>query len=354
MNYAPHLLWIIIAILINPAWAERSVAEEKCSLVQRENDLHNALVNVVTDVDFSFLLERSDGRQFIYNRGAATPEHLYKSASTSKWVTSIIILRLVEQGYLKFSDKPRDYISDWPIEKTNPLNNMTLAQLLSFTSGLTDEPVCMNLRRGDFERCVNKIAAKNSSNQLIPGKQFYYASAHLQVAGLMAIKARGVDSWQTLFREFQSQTGLFPTAAYDLPSLTNPRLAGGMHWSSTEYLAFLSALKNGKLLNLAMMELLLADRTADVVMAFSPAKALGEEWHYGLGYWHECHSTSFANCRAGDRISSPGSYGAYPYWDREKNYVGIVARQGELKSFRQGVAIERAVRPYAEAWAVCH
>ena len=66
---------------INPAWAERNIAEEKCSLVQRENELHNALTAVVTDVDFSLLLERSDGRKFIYNRGAATPEHLYKSAS---------------------------------------------------------------------------------------------------------------------------------------------------------------------------------------------------------------------------------------------------------------------------------
>lgn len=354
MNYVPHLLWIIIAILINPAWAEKVMPEEKCSLVQRENDLHNALANVNTEVDFSFLLERADGRRFIYNRGSSTPEYSYKSASTSKWVTSIVILRLVEQGYLKLLDKPQDFISEWPIEKTNPLSNMTLQQLLSFTSGLTDEPVCMNLRRGDFEHCVNKIATKNSFSQIVPGKQFYYASTHLQVAGLMAVKARGADSWQTLFREFQSQTGLFSTAAYDLPSVTNPRLAGGMHWNAKEYLEFLSALKNGKLLNPAMMELLLADRTENVVMAFSPAKALGEEWHYGLGYWHECRSASFANCRAGDRISSPGSYGAYPYWDREKNYVGVVARQGELKSFRQGIAIERAVRPYAEAWAICH
>ena len=93
--------------------------------------------------------------------------------------------------------------------------------------------------------------------------------------------------------------------------------------------------------------------TAAAAMVYSPAVAgLGEDWHYGFGLWHECQSATY-NCAAGSRISSPGAYGAYPFWDRSKGYFGIVARQGTLGTFPNGVAIERAVRPKAEEWAAC-
>jgi hypothetical protein len=238
---------------------------------------------------------------------------------------------------------------------------MTLAQLLSFTSGLTVEPTCLDLPGtflgvpipNYFQTCVTNIANDNAGNGITPGQQYYYASTHLQVAGLMAVKARGVATWQDVFAEFKTQTGLFTTAAYDLPSSSNPRLAGGMHWTGEEYMAFLKALKNGSLLNSASMSQLLTDHTASATIVYSPPlAALGEDWHYGFGLWHECQSATF-NCTAGTRVSSPGAYGAYPFWDRSKGYIGIVARQGLLGTFTNGVAIERSVRSNVEQWVAC-
>lgn len=229
---------------------------------------------------------------------------------------------------------------------------MTLENLLSFTSGLTDEPLCINSGLFNFESCVANIATTNANNQMQPGTEFYYSGSHLQVAGLMAIKARGVSSWQDLFNEFRQQTGLFKNASYDLPSVGNPRLAGGMHWNASEYLDFLNALKAGKLLSPDMQTQYLQDRTATAKFVYSPAAVLNEAWHYGLGYWHECQSATF-NCAPASRISSPGAYGAYPYWDRSKSYIGIVARQGAQGTFPKGVDIERAVRPKVEAWLAC-
>ncbi|MBC3872337.1 beta-lactamase family protein [Undibacterium sp. LX15W] len=314
--------------------------------------MNNQLTQISTDTDFSFAVEREDGRRYSYQRGSSRMQTLYESASTSKLVSAVIILRLVEQGYLKLEDRPQERISNWPIASNSPLAAMNLANLLSFTSGLTDEPLCINAGFMNFESCVNTIASTNSNNQIVPGTEFYYASTHLQVAGLMAIKARGVASWQEIFSEFKQQTGLFKNASYDLPSLNNPRLAGGMHWSGEEYLDFLSALKKGRLLNAASMTQLLTDRTANAKLVYSPAAALGEVWHYGFGSWHECQSSSF-NCAPATRISSPGAYGAYPYWDRNKSYVGILARQGDLGTFTKGVAVERAIRPKVEAWLAC-
>lgn len=315
--------------------------------------MDSTLAQTSSEVDFSFSVERQDGRRYTYNRGGSTLLTSYESASTSKMVSAVIILRLVEKGYLSLTDKPQRYMTTWPITNTDPLFNMTLEQLLSFTSGLTTEPPCQDFGGSSFETCVNNIATTNAGNGMTPGQQFYYASTHLQVAGLMAIKARGVATWQDVFTEFKTQTGLFSTSTYDLPSATNPRLAGGMHWTGEEYMAFLKALKNGSLLNTTSMGQLLADHTASVVIAHSPAlDGLGEDWHYGLGLWHECQSPTF-NCTAGTRVSSPGAYGAYPFWDRNHGYIGIVARQGALGTFPQGSAIERSVRPDVEQWLAC-
>ena len=336
-----------------------------CSVAQLESDMDSILSGVSTDVDFSFAVERQDGRRYSYNRGASTLQTPYESASTSKLVSAVIILRQVERGALELTDSPQDHIPGWPIGIGDPLHSMTLAQLLSFTSGLTTEPPCLNFGGLNFETCVNTIATTNAGNGIVPGQQFYYGSSHLQVAGLMAIKARGlpVATWQDLFTEFQNETGLFhtaPTTAFDLPSLANPRLAGGMHWTGEEYLAFLKALKDGTLLNASSLNQLVADHNASTTIAYSPIalaqpNGLGENWHYGFGLWNECQVAASApfTCTAGTRVSSPGAYGAYPFWDRSKNYFGIVARQGTLGTFPNGIAIERAVRPTVEQWAAC-
>ena len=175
----------------------------------------------------------------------------------------------------------------------------------------------------------------------------------------MAVKARGVLSWNDLFTEFKAQTGLFAQSSFDLPSANNPLLAGGMHVTGEDYMAFLRALQDGVILNAASMTDLLADHTASTAMIYSPIVAginggpgLGEAWHYGFGLWHECRSKVF-NCAPGSRVSSPGHFGFYPFWDRVLGYTGAVVRQGAPGTMTRGIEIERWVRPEVEEWAAC-
>lgn len=307
------------------------------------------LAQATSEVDFSFSVDRQDGHRYTYNRGGSTLQTSYESKSASKLVAAVMILRLVEQGHLALTDQPRD----------SNLSGITLTQLLSFTSGLTNDPPCLENGSSTIQDCVSSIAQANDGNGNVPGQEFFYASAHLQVAGLMAVEARNVAGWQSLFSEFKSQTGLFAGSSYDSPSSSNPVLAGGMHFTGTDYMAFLKQLKNGQLLNGASMAQLLSDRTAGIPLTYSPifsgiggGAALGEDWHYGFGLWHECQSATF-NCVPGTRISSPGALGTYPFWDRSKNYSGIVVRAGAFGTLTTGIAIERTVRSQVEAWAAC-
>lgn len=330
--------------------------QASCDLTSLEQSLRQQATAVKTDTDFTLLLERFDGRAFSYSRGASSAVTAYESASTSKWVSAVIILRLVDSGVLKLSDTAASRLTDWPLSANHPLSQMTLQQLLSFTSGLTEEPLCLNLPGADFAQCVRQGVSNNSANGRQPGAVFDYNGLHLQVAGLMAIRAAGAADWQDLFRNFVQQTGLFSTARYDLPSTGNPRLAGGMHWTAQQYLDFLRALQQGKLLSAALQQQMLANQRGNATVLNSPAiSGFGADWPYGLGHWLECNNgqSSASQCASAQRHSSPGAYGAYPLIDYQHSYLAMLAREGALGSFVEGKAVIDALTPAIQAWAGC-
>ena len=316
--------------------------------VELESEISSNLDNFDTNVDFTLYVQSSNGNTYLHSIGSSSETVSYKSASTSKLVTAVVILSLVNDGVLSLEDNPQKYIASWPT--TGNLSQIKLKHLLNFTSGLSNEALCINLPAADFETCVDTIASKNNAST-VPGDVFYYGSSHFQVAGLMAIKASGNASWKDLFMQFQSNTGLFLNSTYDLPSDTNPRLAGGMHWIASDYLAFLDALYNRTILNDTLLDLLFSDQIAGATIGESPAvTSLGEDWHYGYGNWMECSANPY-DCTLITRVSSPGSFGAYPFIDFENNYYGILARQGALGTFPEGIAIFDSVSSKLASWA---
>ncbi len=311
-----------------------------------------------SSVDFLFFLEDAAGEQYLYTRGNAGLDTPYKPASTSKWVTAAIILTLADNGLMALDDSPEDYFAkrEWPTNENDPLRGITLAQLLSFTSGLDEEVPCLNNPEGDFFRCITAIAQRNggiSADPGEPGASFHYGSAHLQVAGAMAVRAGGYDNWTELFNAFRTKTGLFPNSDYRLPSAANPRLAGGMIWTARDYIDFIRAFKNGSFYkDKTLISQASGDRLDSAAIGYSPAwERLGEEWHYGYGMWIECPAPGW-NPDEAVQVSSPGAYGAYPFWNKKYGYFGIVARQGRLGTFQEGYAVFDAVREAAEGWAL--
>jgi CubicO group peptidase (beta-lactamase class C family) len=302
--------------------------------------------------NFTLALETASGHRFVHSHGDSTLLVSYESASTSKWVAATVILDLVDEGVLSLDDEPSEYLSFWEAE------GVTLANLLSFTSGFSKEVLCINLPGADFSDCVQRAYEANVTDAPAPGSEFVYSSTHLQIAGLMAVRASGVGGFSELFSAWQQKTGLFPSGAFDLPSATNPRLAGGMHWTGEEYLGFLRALYRGTILKETTRNAMLASQRGDATVVSSPiVDALDQDWAYGFGNWLECPTAMGANtydCGTGHRNSSPGAYGAYPFIDWDSRYFGILARQGELGTFREGTSLYGAIASLTAKWAtVC-
>jgi CubicO group peptidase (beta-lactamase class C family) len=329
----------------------------RCEVERREleHDIASKLDAAALDPDvtlepsFTLALETASGHRFVHSHGDSTLDTTYESASTSKWVAASVILDLVDQGALALDDSPSKYLSFWGVE------GVTLAQLLSFTSGFSKEALCFNLPSADFADCVQKAYDANLGLAPAPGTEFYYSSTHLQIAGLMAVRATGVDGFSELFRAWQDKTGLFPSGAFDLPSATNPRLAGGMHWTGGEYLGFLRAMYEGKLLASGTRQAMLESQRGDAKVVGSPTlDGLGQDWAYGYGNWLECPTAlgpDTFDCGSGHRNSSPGAYGAYPFIDWERRYFGILARQGKLGTFRDGDSLFQVVAGDIARWA---
>jgi CubicO group peptidase (beta-lactamase class C family) len=306
---------------------------------------------ITDNPDFTLLLETEDGRSYAHSNGPSTASTVYESASTSKWISAAIILDLVDQGLLTLDTKAHDLLPFW-LETT-----VTLRQLLSFTDGFYDEPTCLNQGNADFETCVASIYTKNAPTAPPAGTAFQYSSTHLQVAGLMAMKAKNVTSWKAVFDAWKASTKLFPTATYDLPSEKNPRLAGGVRWNANEYLGFLRALAKGQILAPATRAALFANQRGNATLTKSPAySGVAEDWSYGLGNWLECPGAKQIgsyNCGEGHRNSSAGAYGAYPFIDFDHHYFGILARQGKLGTGFEGVLVVRAAEAPITQWADC-
>jgi CubicO group peptidase (beta-lactamase class C family) len=295
------------------------------------------------------LLEGEDGRSFEHSTGNSLKTTSYKSASTSKLVSAVVILDLVAKGKLDLDSKPSKLIPFWRGER-----EVTLRHLLSFRSGFNIEPDCTGDPEAVFERCVQDLYEQNIHVRSEPGSEFFYSSTHLQIAGLMAMKATR-KSWKSIFDDWRSETHLFPNGAYDLPSETNPRLAGGMHWTGEEYLALLRRLSQGTLLTPALRFELFKNQRGEATVAASPViDAYNEDWAYGFGNWLECPTAtgpdSF-NCPGRHRNSSPGLYGAYPFIDFDHGMIGMLARQGRAGTFREGLDIYRSVEDLANRWA---
>jgi len=318
--------------------------------------LTRAVEQYEADVPFTLLLGDEEGTYFEASHGTSSADTVYESASTSKWVAAAVILHMTA-GILELDTRAAEVLPFWTDDPDDWRSEVTLEHLLSFTSGLQplgtlSDLACVNLPSADFDACVQNIYEQAGERTEAPGTAFVYGSHHMQVAGLMAVTATSRSSFGELFADFQDDTGLFPTSAFDLPSANNPRLAGGMHWTGREYMEFLRAVHVPTVLDLDRTAFA-ADRTpsGEVEMLESPAwTGIREEWHYCLGSWRECPSETWQEeCLLLNRYSSPGAYGAYPVMDFGLGYHAILARQGALGTFPEGLDIFRDLEPLIEA-----
>ena len=249
-------------------------------------------------------------------------------ASASKWLSAATIMTVVEEGLLSL-DEP---ISSYVPQLRGQVGTITLRQLLSFTSGLTDDGrvPCITDPTSTMQDCAAKLLAGGVVHP--PGTKFRYGSEHLYLAGALAEYVTGVPFAQ-LFRErIAVPLGMDHTAFLQSGSggqyedVTNPNPAGGAVSTLGDYGRFLEMIVHGglapdgtRLLQEASVAEMQTDQTVGVPVTSAAAFRVNEQTPYGLGEWLDWTDEAGAAIV----ISSDGKFGFRPWIDRQNDLYGV-------------------------------
>jgi CubicO group peptidase (beta-lactamase class C family) len=269
--------------------------------------------------------------QVIYKKSFAGYEHIAPQvpiASASKWLSALVLQRLVEAGKLQWSDTIADHFgTDYP--NATPLKgSITLGQLFSHTSGMSvDVPTCLEVPYKDMEldACAKTILSKVLTWK--PGNRFAYGEGSMQVAGAMAQRATGLSWAQLLEAELTGPLAMNRTD-YGLDRnglpFTNPIIAGGARSTMMDYANVVQmVLQNGMFRgkqylspeSVAEMQL---DQTLGA-LSVPDANPYPEALGYGYGEWRnvvDCHGVAI-------EVSSTGIFGTSPWVNYQHGIAAV-------------------------------
>lgn len=252
--------------------------------------------------------------------------------SARKWLTSAVVLMLVEEGKLSLDAPIADVLTRW---QSPYRDQITLRHLMSHTSGLVRRPPpgrCSGAQT--LAACVDQIAVLPLLS--LPGERFRYSSAGFNVVARVAEEASGMR-WQDLMQQRlfsplgMRQTTLLPAG----PGL--PEMVGEI-WSTPEDFArfLLSLLRCGSpgaLLSCASVAEMERSQTGSI-----PRSALvgmgTEASDYGLGVWRGAVDE-------GGRamlVSAHGKGGFLAWIDRREGTAGALSLRGQSEAALRGRA----------------
>lgn len=298
---------------------------------------------IVRDPDFEV--------RYRHTVGGFEPDVRIPVASASKLVAGLTLLRQIEAGRLSLDDTTGEVLG-WE----GPQASITLDQLGSFVSGYRGRPRCTLQTRVSLQDCVAIIGAEPPSHT--PGTVLEYSNTHWHVAGAMA-EVRAGQPWNDLFQaDLARPLGLddpelrFVTKPKQQTGTTNPLVAGGLLATAEEYEVMLSlVLRDGvapdgtRLLAAGAVDRMFRNPFPDATVGATPYEDLAD-FRYGFGTWLECEG-GVPTCPV---ASSAGAYGVTPWVDREHDYQGLLAMEGDLGTATSFAApLQQELRPLIEA-----
>jgi serine-type D-Ala-D-Ala carboxypeptidase len=157
------------------------------------------------------------------------PDSVYGIASITKLFTACAVFRLVEDGKLRLNQGAGEILAEMAVP---PYKAITLAQLLSHTSGLHPDPGCFEDKH--HRSAWDFIGARKEGNWLEaglsvglrtkPGTEWAYCSFGFSILGEVVTRVSGVNVHEFIRREIIEPCGL-PDTAFGRPK---PATAAGM------------------------------------------------------------------------------------------------------------------------------
>jgi D-alanyl-D-alanine carboxypeptidase len=157
------------------------------------------------------LLAKGYGYADLAERVPASANTIYRLASITKQYTAAAILHLAEEGKLSLDDRISDYLPDYP----DPGRRITIRNLLSHTSGLSDVAVVPILEEAGGvgytrDHIIDLVASQPLDFE--PGTEHSYSNVGFMVAGLVIEQVTGTTYADYLTGEVLRPLGLDHTS----------------------------------------------------------------------------------------------------------------------------------------------
>lgn len=317
-----------------PIWPEGDISWSSVTMTVQQ-------MIVALNVPGAYLMvARADDMLYEKGFGGYASDTQLNVASASKWVTSAVLMSLVEAGQLKVDSR----WSELEAGLTEDKAGITLAQMLSHTSGMagiTTDPIDLQLPVDiTLGEAAHRIALVPL--EYPPSTTFNYGGAAFQVAGALAEKAAG-KSWEQIFQQRIALPLGMQNSYYTHPlpqmngrvGMTNPNLQGGLQTTPADYWKFLTMIADkGRIgssrvfdeKTIAKME----QTRLGTVTKKVPLPGVNPEFEYGLGLWCEVVEVD-GQCSV---VSSPGAWGTYPWIDRRSDVRGLLVVKNRLPNVR--------------------
>jgi CubicO group peptidase (beta-lactamase class C family) len=168
-----------------------------------------------------------------------TDATLLEIGSTTKSMTALAAMQLVEAGKLELDQTVKHYLPWFGTSEKNKLSDkITLRQCLTHTSGLSDESIPHDtaMDKMALERFVRSF--KNSKLEFVPGAKTKYSNFGYAVLGLIVQKVSGMSFEkylnENLFKPLEMQrTTLDPKIAAELGLAQGYRGTPGSSFKAT-------------------------------------------------------------------------------------------------------------------------
>jgi CubicO group peptidase (beta-lactamase class C family) len=279
----------------------------------RADDLPGAVDLVVRDG--KVLHDASYGS---YDRRTVVP-----IASASKWLTSAVIMTLVEEGKLSLDAPVATYLPEWAGDK----QGVTLRRLLSHQAGVPGSAPCLGDPDMTLRECASSIA--DTKLEYAPGTEFRYGNAGYSVAAAVAEVAGGASFTRLFADRIATPLGMTATSFSGRDGRTdaNPVPAAGATSTMDDYARFVAMMANDgvapdgrRVLQASSVAEIERDQVKGLDTHDDFAVQITGFGTYGLGTWRDRADAADTT----QMVSGSGSVGFYPWIDRERHAYGVL------------------------------
>lgn len=257
----------------------------------------------------------------------------YPLFSASKWISGIMVSRLVDDGLLTLDTKVSDVL-DWWVEH----DDVTVKKLLTQSDGMQNYPAGLGACEADTTVGCAKEAYAEAWPEEGQGQPWLYSETSFYPIGAIVQKLLKCDTYNDAFQQLlmpKIKDLNFGKCTWSYPSVEKSDPGGGMVCSATEFSKIIAKLSAGDLLSETSLDSLLKVNTdlgphpyANFGMNggagtyFGVPAPAGHTFRYGLGHFQQVDDASGETTI----LSSLGMMGTLPWMIADSKDWGVFVR----------------------------